>query len=305
MAIRKYQPSDYDAICEISKHIWGGTDYLPMTINKYYEDPHSIPIVLETDGEIVSVANTRMITPDIGWLEAMRTHPKARGNGYSTLLTKEQMNNALEMGATYAELLTNVENIATRKLLDRLSFDEIHLYYIWGWKRQFEEYEDPVKNEIDREGNLISIKHIDKHASEQAKALMKDFSPINSIEELKHLTSKINQMGFDSNVIGDYQVLSLNAYLVDDWLKEGKLYKIDNPPSVISIQKSKESKPNFYSISIGVTSVDPIILEVVTLYVKQNFEFDSIELMFSEQLKHKLFSIEAFRFRHMRKKLNI
>ncbi len=118
--IREYKLEDHPFIEEICRDIWDGNDYLPNIIDSLLENKNCFPVVLEKDGRIQSVANLRLYSDKIAWSEAMRTHPNFRGLGNARMITEYQISVAKELGCEEVWLSTSADNIATKKLLQRI-----------------------------------------------------------------------------------------------------------------------------------------------------------------------------------------
>ena len=126
--IREYRTEDHHAIVEICKDIWEGNDYLPQVINSMVDDPTCHPTVLIDDNIIISVVNLRLYNKDIGWSEALRTHPNYRRRGFASKLQKHQLQLAKDLGCKEIWLSTAENNIATRKILENMGFRESKFY---------------------------------------------------------------------------------------------------------------------------------------------------------------------------------
>lgn len=99
--LRPYDPareSDRTSLDEICANVYGGTDYLPAMAASYAADPACSLLVLtkneisrstEEDETILAVANyKRLHAQNIGWMEAVRTHPRHRNKGLATAILR-------------------------------------------------------------------------------------------------------------------------------------------------------------------------------------------------------------------------
>lgn len=153
--IREYRTEDHHAIVEICKDIWEGNDYLPHVINSMIDDPTCHPTVLIYDNIIISVVNLRLYNEDIGWSEALRTHPNYRRRGFASKLQEHQLQLAKDLGCKEIWLSTAENNIATRKILENMGFREESKFYL--------------QNIIDHKSNsnLQNVEQIDmEHAAD-------------------------------------------------------------------------------------------------------------------------------------------
>jgi len=102
-ALRPYDPArarDVAALADICADVYGGTDYLPATAASYAADPACsfLALTTTTDAEgaggdadrgILAVANyKRLPAQRAAWIEAVRTHPAHRGQGWATTLLR-------------------------------------------------------------------------------------------------------------------------------------------------------------------------------------------------------------------------
>ena len=99
--LRPYDPareSDRTSLDEICANVYGGTDYLPAMAASYAADPACSLLVLtkneisrstEEDETILAVANyKRLHAQNVGWIEAVRTHPRHRNKGLATAILR-------------------------------------------------------------------------------------------------------------------------------------------------------------------------------------------------------------------------
>ena len=90
--------SDRTSLDEICANVYGGTDYLPAMAASYAADPACSLLVLtkneilrstEEDETILAVANyKRLHAQNVGWMEAVRTHPRHRNKGFATAILR-------------------------------------------------------------------------------------------------------------------------------------------------------------------------------------------------------------------------
>ncbi|MCE7733949.1 MAG: GNAT family N-acetyltransferase [Candidatus Heimdallarchaeota archaeon] len=156
--IREYRVEDHQEIIEICKEIWEGNDYLPFVINSMVEDPTCHPTVLIDDNKIMSVVNLRLFNKDIGWSEALRTHPKYRGRGFASKLQNHQIQLAKDLGCKEIWLSTGESNVATRKILENMGFREKNKFYLRNITdyKSISTYPEVEKINISRATELLS-----------------------------------------------------------------------------------------------------------------------------------------------------
>jgi GNAT superfamily N-acetyltransferase len=120
--IRKAEPRDKGPILEMTKHLWGGHDYLPEVWEDWLRQKNGRLIVATVDGRTVGVAHVVLQTPYIAWLEGLRVHEKYRGLGIAGKLNTALLEWAKRKGARVARLSTHINNRATRNHLEKIGF---------------------------------------------------------------------------------------------------------------------------------------------------------------------------------------
>ena len=299
--VRDYSEADFNAIKEISKHIWGGHDYLPHLINKYLKDPHSRPRVLIDETGVVGVANTRRITHEISWLEAMRTHPNARGKGYATILTKDQILQAKELGTVKCWLMTSVENQATRQILNKLDFIENDIFYLWGYSRELPEYKKDyeLSNQnqgLDSLGQLMNLDHLHLYLNDEEEKLGDDIKLVQSFETVIRISNQIKKMSLFSLILGEYEVLPIDRKLISNLISTKSLFYISETPSLINVSYGKDGDEELF---LGVSTIDSNVLLSILDHFHKQYNDKKIRMFYSTKLSHKLLDIPEWQFRHM------
>jgi N-acetylglutamate synthase-like GNAT family acetyltransferase len=115
--IRPLSGDDIPAIIEMTENVWGGNDYVSVALEFWLKDPNSNPSVVERQGEVIGVANVRMMDGKrTGWMEGIRVHPEHRNEGLGRMLTAYMVRQAKSMGARRVRLITAFRNVAAVKL---------------------------------------------------------------------------------------------------------------------------------------------------------------------------------------------
>ncbi len=298
LIIREYEPSDFQGLLEISKHIWEGHDYLPKKIEDFYNDPLSIPLVLIDEGKLVSIANLRFLNADIAWLEGIRTHPNARRKGYATLLTEEMMKIAMKKGVKEIWLMTNAENKSTAILLRNLQFSEKGKLVMWpDWETMVESLK--MKDIQNKHIDTLSLKKIGKYQPEQknpyraliesipvskeALILRKKWKQITKKSQIDTVLSKIGQKEGMNVLLGEFHVYPQTAYILDQMIKKKQLYFLDNPPALLLLEKSSEIDSGY---GVGLNTYSLVALESAVHFLLSNFPDMTYWLFFPESLQH-------------------
>ncbi|MHA2296606.1 MAG: GNAT family N-acetyltransferase [Candidatus Hodarchaeales archaeon] len=297
--IRDYQTSDYPDLLEISKHVWNGEDYLPQRIVDYEEDPCSHPMVIVERDRVISIANLRFLNSKIVWLESIRSHPDIRGKGYGTKLTKAMLRKAKSLGAEEAWLLSNVENLAAQRIIEKMDFSEMVRLYMWpDW-----EIMNASLKRLNIENPHVSNQLKSKHAF-TAEKLLKKMSPyadlVNSLtlsakeivakwkkcqseDVAANVLSSIVKAGGIRVIIGEFIVYPPDARLVEKMIKEGSVYCLENPPALVTIQKSGEIVGG---MGIGLNTNSLVALESLLYFINEKWPELIYWLFYPSCLEH-------------------
>ncbi len=297
MIIRDYFPKDYRQILEISKHIWDGHDYLPDRINEFYEDNYSFPMVVEANGKIQTVGNMRLISNEIVWLEAIRTHPNSRGKGFGTKLTEAQLKKAKDLDIKEAWVLTSLKNMGTYKILEKLKFVETHLIKHWKTDRKDFDIQLGDQNGLYPDGILGSLKHLERYTSKKSLAILPNIEACVSVSKLAKVLKKLMDLDI---ILGEYLAYPPVSRTIDTWIENGEIYYIEDPAAIITIRKSREVGN---LVILGITSDIPEVIVAALIFTQKKYPKSKVEMFYTHNIKHKLFDIPNEVFRLMKKKI--
>jgi len=133
LIVRPARASDRDAIIEMSKHIWGGLDYLPRVWDKWLADPNGGLLTVLLDGEPVGVSKVTLLSPGEVWLEGLRLHPKLHGRGLTKQINRVSFREALKHDPRSIRYATGVGNAASRHLGETRGFWlAARTHWTWG-----------------------------------------------------------------------------------------------------------------------------------------------------------------------------
>ncbi|WP_435364769.1 GNAT family N-acetyltransferase [Haloarchaeobius sp. DYHT-AS-18] len=106
---RRATQDDYDDVVAFTKDTWAdrdGSDYIPRIYHDWLEEEdeydQQYTCVAEVDGQVVSIAQTVLLSTREAWCQGMRTDPDYRGQAIGRELTHEMWDWAREQGATVA-----------------------------------------------------------------------------------------------------------------------------------------------------------------------------------------------------------
>jgi len=133
LIVRPARASDRDAIIEMSKHIWGGLDYLPHAWDKWLEDPNGGLLTVLLDNEPVGVSKVTLLSPGEVWLEGLRLHPRLHGRGLTKQINRVSFREAMKHNPRSVRYATGIGNAASRHLGEIRGFWlAARTHWIWG-----------------------------------------------------------------------------------------------------------------------------------------------------------------------------
>lgn len=200
VSVRQAQNSDKDAILAISAQIWGGSDYVPMVLDKWMKADTGILWVAEDDGLIAGFSRMTFLNNNRCWMEGIRVDPAQRGKGIGKALTQFQLEEAHRRGYGCCALSSYVENYESLHIIRKNGFIEIADF-------KFYEYAVPSSEEQD-----------ELWEQEQHRAAMERQAHLENCH-ISHLGSEdwllIETYLKESNVLSDR-----NGYMSYDWTFE-------------------------------------------------------------------------------------
>ena len=120
--VRRAKPEDRGRILEISAQIWDGEDYVPDLLESWYADSRGELAVATWESHVIAFAHRTWITPDIAWLEGIRTDPAHRGKGAGKAITEHFLRTARVDGASEVHLSTYIDNEASIHIIETYGF---------------------------------------------------------------------------------------------------------------------------------------------------------------------------------------
>jgi GNAT superfamily N-acetyltransferase len=124
---RKLTHEDYNDILDISKDIWGGTDYLPQVFHNWIEDMGLFLGGVDSEkNKVVAVGKLSVLSDGSGWLEGLRVHKDYRGLKLGRRITEEVLERAKELLAqgliNKIAFSTYIGNIESKTMMETLNF---------------------------------------------------------------------------------------------------------------------------------------------------------------------------------------
>jgi RimJ/RimL family protein N-acetyltransferase len=127
---------DYYDIVDISKDIWGGTDYLPKVFHKWIDDKgYFLGAVDASKNKVVAVGKFSILLDKSGWLEGLRVHKDYRGLKIARDISEKLINIAKQFKAegninkiAFGTYIDNKESITLMKKLGFELEQSFHLF---------------------------------------------------------------------------------------------------------------------------------------------------------------------------------
>lgn len=126
--IREAREDDRNAVFQFCKNTFSWGDYIPTVWSRWLGDPRGKTLVATVNNTPVGLMNVLLSKPGEAWLRAARTHPDYRGQGIATLLSKACLSFARENNAKVARLITDSDNLAAQRVLEKLGFKQVSVF---------------------------------------------------------------------------------------------------------------------------------------------------------------------------------
>lgn len=136
MKVRAAKKQDKREILAFCKGTFSWGDYIDRVWDIWYFDKKGRLLVGEQEGSKIAVAHVAICPGSSAWLEGVRVHPDFRRSGVANVLLEEMLAYAGRRGARQASAIVSVENVASRKMLEKNGFAVISrwAYYSTGKK---------------------------------------------------------------------------------------------------------------------------------------------------------------------------
>lgn len=122
--VRAALPGDEQAMREITRMVWQGTDYVPLVWDRWLDDARGMLQVATLDGQVVGFQHVAIQPDESAWLEGIRVAESAREAGMGRALLDAGLEYARLAGCAAARLATASVNPASTRLAERGGFRE-------------------------------------------------------------------------------------------------------------------------------------------------------------------------------------
>ena len=132
-SVRRARPADRAAILEMSRHIWGGHDYMPLVWDRWLAEKKGALLTVAVDGRPVGTSKVSLLSPGEVWLEGLRLHPDYQGLGLSKRIHRATFREAAKLNPRTVRYSTWIGNEASRRIAEKNDFWQIaRTGWMWG-----------------------------------------------------------------------------------------------------------------------------------------------------------------------------
>jgi RimJ/RimL family protein N-acetyltransferase len=133
LSVRRARPEDREALFEMSTHIWGGHDYMPLIWDRWLADKKGALLTVKVDGRPVGTSKVTLLAPGEVWLEGLRLHPDYQGLGLSKSIHGATFREASRLNPRTVRYSTWIGNEASRRIADKTGLWQIpRTGWMWG-----------------------------------------------------------------------------------------------------------------------------------------------------------------------------
>ena len=137
LSVRRARPEDREALFEMSTHIWGGHDYMPLIWDRWLADKKGALLTVKVDGRPVGTSKVTLLAPGEVWLEGLRLHPDYQGLGLSKSIHRATFREASRLNPRTVRYSTWIGNEASRRIAEKNDFWQIaRTGWMWGKARR-------------------------------------------------------------------------------------------------------------------------------------------------------------------------
>ncbi|MCK4679512.1 GNAT family N-acetyltransferase, partial [bacterium] len=117
----------------MSKHIWGGHDYMPLVWDRWLAEKKGALLTVTVDGRPVGTSKVSLLAPGEVWLEGLRLHPDHHGLGLSKRIHRATFREAAKLNPRTVRYSTWIGNEASRRIAEKNDFWQIaRTGWMWG-----------------------------------------------------------------------------------------------------------------------------------------------------------------------------
>ena len=153
-SVRRARPADREDIFAMSKHIWGGNDYMPLVWDRWLAEKSGALLTATVDGRAVGTSKVSLLAPGEVWLEGLRLHPDFHGRGLSKRIHRATFREAAKLDPRTIRYSTWIGNEASRRIAEKNDFWQIaRTGWMWGKVGKG----PPVRGRLAADGDLDTV----------------------------------------------------------------------------------------------------------------------------------------------------
>lgn len=194
---------------ELTRHIWGGEDYVPHTWDDWMLDTDGILATAEFKARIVGLGKLTKLSEKDWWMEGLRVHPKFEGRGIASRLNDYLLRHWRRNGSGAVRLATISKREPVKHMVEKRGFKLLGEYATY--QTQFSQSGKPTSSS----SNFQPVE-----LSEVAEALTRLTTP-----GIFHLDFGIMDLG--------WQFAPPRYEFIDSYAKEGNIWWWHNQAGLI------------------------------------------------------------------------
>ena len=137
LVVRRARSADREAVLDIAKSTWGGSDYLPLVWDRWLADKTGVLLTATLGDRPVGVSKITVFGPGEIWLEGLRLHPDLRGRGLTKQINRAAFREAMKLKPRSIRYATGVDNAISRHLGEVRGFWLVaRTKWMWGVARK-------------------------------------------------------------------------------------------------------------------------------------------------------------------------
>ena len=124
-------PKDTPDVMELTRHIWGGEDYVPFVWADWLADPQGLLAVAEYGGRVVGLSKLSRLSPHEWWLQGLRVHPDFQGRGIASRLHDYMLDFWQRSDGRVLRMATASFRLPVQHLCQRTGFQKVGEFSIY------------------------------------------------------------------------------------------------------------------------------------------------------------------------------
>jgi hypothetical protein len=183
--VREARKTDREDLIRVSRGIWGGTDYLPLLMDRWIAEPWFL--VCEYLGKVIGCLKLSLFPDKVLWFEGLRVQKRFQNHGVASLLNRHSYvlaEKLLREGTVQSfEFCTYYKNLESLPSTQKFGFKAIDGFYVLekrGVKATREPQSLPLRNlePFRHYGNYIPCAWQSLHHCDESLAFLQSYGRI-------------------------------------------------------------------------------------------------------------------------------